>query len=129
MHGSLCAARQHGGRLCPVSRAILFFTLEPPSPLAPPATLSLPLQSPSVFSPLARSMCADGTLTVGVTSDSMLKAKSNANMVSSLSDRLEGVTDFLRCGRASPFVVLSVARHFILTFSDATDVGNITNKS
>ena len=45
----------------------------------------------------ARSMCADGTLTVGVTSDSMLKKKSNANMVSSLSERLEGVTDFLRC--------------------------------
>lgn len=43
-------------------------------------------------------MCEGGTLTVGVTSDSMLKAKSNANMVSSLSERLEGVTDFLRCG-------------------------------
>lgn len=44
-----------------------------------------------------RSMCAGGTLTVGVTSDSMLKKKSNANMVSNLSERLEGVTDFLRC--------------------------------
>ena len=46
-----------------------------------------------------RSMCAGGTLTVGVTSDSMLKAKSNAKMVSSLPERLEGVTDFLRCGQ------------------------------
>eukprot|EP00903_Cladosiphon_okamuranus_P006914 g6729.t1 len=45
---------------------------------------------------LAASMCADGTLTVGVTADSMLKKKSNANMMSSLSERLEGVTDFLR---------------------------------
>lgn len=46
-------------------------------------------------------MCAGGTLTVGVTSDSMLKAKSNANMVSSLPERLEGVTNFLRCGHVS----------------------------
>ncbi|CAM9608292.1 unnamed protein product [Ectocarpus fasciculatus] len=45
---------------------------------------------------LAASMCEGGTLTVGVTSDSMLKAKSNARMVSSLPERLAGVTDFLR---------------------------------
>ncbi|CAM9365017.1 unnamed protein product, partial [Laminaria digitata] len=45
---------------------------------------------------LAASLCADGTLTVGVTSDSMLKKKSNASMVASLPERLEGVKDFLR---------------------------------
>ncbi|CAM9504258.1 unnamed protein product [Ectocarpus sp. 6 AP-2014] len=45
---------------------------------------------------LAASMCEGGTLTVGVTSDSMLKAKSNAKMLSSLPERLAGVTDFLR---------------------------------
>ncbi|CAM9395953.1 unnamed protein product [Ectocarpus sp. 12 AP-2014] len=45
---------------------------------------------------LAASMCEGGTLTVGVTSDSMLKAKDNATMLSSLPERLAGVTDFLR---------------------------------
>lgn len=47
-----------------------------------------------------RSMCPEGTLTVGVTSNAMLKAKSNAHMLSSLQERLEGVREFLRyeCG-------------------------------
>lgn len=42
------------------------------------------------------SMCPEGTLTVGVTSDVMLKAKANAHMVASLETRLEGVRQFLR---------------------------------
>lgn len=42
-------------------------------------------------------MCPDGTLTVGVTSDEMLKSKANAHMVTSLPERLEGVREFVRC--------------------------------
>lgn len=42
------------------------------------------------------SMCPGGNVTVGVTSDSMLKKKANAEMVSSLPERVEGVKDFLR---------------------------------
>lgn len=66
-------------------------------------------------------MCPGGTLTVGVTSDEMLKSKSNANMVSRLPDRLKGVQEFLRYER--PRISVKQVR---LTVRDAADGVGVT---